>query len=95
MNEVRVSIGRLVLDGFELDAADAGRAKRALAAELSTRLSGGGLPPGLAEGRATARLSRRPLQIAAWRDPTDLGAQVGQVLARGLGVGPAPGGRSG
>lgn len=95
MTEVRISIGRLTLDGFELDAADAGRVKHALAAEVSRLLSGGGLPPGLTEGRTTTTLSRRPLRIAAWRDPTDLGAQVGRALVRGLGGGPAPGGRRG
>lgn len=95
MTEVRISIGRLTLDGFELDAADAARVKRALAAEVTRLLGTGPLPPGLVQGRSSASLSRRPLRIAVWRDPGDLGGQVGRALVGGLGGAPAAGGGRG
>ncbi len=85
MTEVRISIGRLSLVGFDVDVAEAGVVRRAVETELGRLLSAGELPASLAAGRTSARLSRRPLQIQASRDAHHLGAQVGQALYRGLG----------
>jgi hypothetical protein len=85
MTRVQVSIRRLAFDGFALDAREARTARRAVETELGRLLTENTLPAGLAEGGARARLSRRPLEAAPWRDPRDLGSQVAHVLFNGFG----------
>jgi DNA-binding GntR family transcriptional regulator len=85
MTRVRVSIRRLAFDGFALDARQARTARRAVETELGRLLTENALPTALAEGGARARLSARPLEAGAWRDPRDLGSQVAHALYGGLG----------
>jgi hypothetical protein len=85
MTNVRVSIGRLGLDGFSLSPGDARVVRRSVESELGRLLSENDLPPRLAESGARPRLSRRPLELGAWRDPRDLGTQVAHTLFTGFG----------
>jgi hypothetical protein len=87
MTELRISIGRVTLDGFEPEAVEPREVRRALEAELRRLLAGAPLPAGLTAARTSPRLSSRPLQLATWRDSGDLGAQVARALYRGLGGG--------
>jgi hypothetical protein len=84
MTQVRVSIGRLAFDGFALDARAARTARRAVESELSRLLAENELPASFAQGGARGRLSRRPLEVGSWRDPRDLGSQVGRALFNGF-----------
>jgi hypothetical protein len=85
MTQVRVSIGRLAFAGFALDARGARAARQAVETELGRLLAENELPASLAQGGARGRLSRRPLEVGSWRDPRDLGSQVGRALFDGFG----------
>ena len=82
---VEISIGRLTLDGFALSPREARAARAALEAELTRLLGAAELPGRLRAGGEAPRLSRRPLQIGAWRDARDLGTQVAHALYGALG----------
>ena len=81
MTELRVRIGRLSFDGFELDQTDARAIRRAAEAELGRLLADTPIP--VAPRAVTS--PNEPLTAGSWRTPQELGIQVAQALHRGLG----------
>jgi hypothetical protein len=88
MSTIDLSIDRLALDGLALGPREARAARTAVEAELSRLLTEAhDLPARLARGGAVGRLSRTPLQIDTYTNPTDLGTQIARALYTGMGGG--------
>jgi|SRR5579859_44010 len=83
-SSVRVHVGRLALDGFNLPPSGARATRAAFEAELARLLATGDLPPSLAAGGWRRGLAGAPLSISSWSDPADLGRQIARVLHEGL-----------
>jgi len=83
-DRVSLSVGRLVLDGFDLPAAGTGLVRAAFQQELNRLLSAGDLPSGIQAGGARSRLPAPPIDVGAWTDPADLGSRIARAIYQGM-----------
>ena len=79
-----VTVGRLVLDGFDLPPGGSRLVRAALHRELIRLLSSGDLPSGIQAGGARRRLPGGPLDVGAWTDPADLGSRIARAIHEGM-----------
>src|SRR5215470_4677091 len=83
-DRVNVSVGRLILDGFDLPPGSAGQVRAAFQRELMRLLASGELPSGMRAGGARRRLPGGPLDVGAWTDPADLGSRIARAIHEGM-----------
>jgi hypothetical protein len=79
-----LDIGRLVLDGVPVTAAEADRVRRAVEGELSRLLGAGPLPPRFSAGGAVPSLVAPPLERPAGRPPEAFGTDIAHAVHAAL-----------
>ena len=91
MSDVTIHIERLVLDGFAMDAAEAGRVRAAIEIELSRLFTEQGAPASLASIGSVPSIPAGGVQYAPRTTGAELGVSVAQSLYRSFGATPAAG----
>ncbi|HEX6924292.1 MAG TPA: hypothetical protein VF167_02625 [Longimicrobiaceae bacterium] len=81
---IRLHIERLVLDGFELDAAQGPALQAAVQAEVSRLLMERGLGDGYRQSGALAYVRGADFQVPASAAPEPLGREIGAAVHRSL-----------
>ena len=85
---VRISIGRLVLDGIAFDRPQTDTFRQAFEAELAALLADGPRPSLLREGSASRQVDGGGLRISPSGDPVQVGRRTARAVYEGFG--PAP-----
>ncbi len=80
---IRVTIDRIILDGYPLDAAGRAALQASLESELGSLLAQGQLTPELLSGANLSALAAPPLS-AVPGGPGALGRQIARSIAAGL-----------
>ncbi|HEX9012508.1 MAG TPA: hypothetical protein VF813_03290 [Anaerolineaceae bacterium] len=81
---LRIQVGRLALDGFQLPPGGEGQVQAAFEAELARLFAAGELPANLRSGGARRELPVGTLRVGPWSDPPDLGRRIARALYEGL-----------
>lgn len=81
---IRVRIGRLILEGLPLSVTDGPGVRRAVESELTRLLAGGGISTSLQSG-AMPQVRADALQYSAHSDLKQLGKQIARSLYGGIG----------
>ena len=82
--KVRLDIGRLVLDGIDLDAHDRAQLQSAAETELARILTERGLSSTLAGGTTMPALHGSDMNIARDATPADIGVAIARSVAGGV-----------
>ena len=82
---LRLDIGRLVLDGINLAAGDQAQLKAAVEKELARLMALRGLSPELQSGGAVPSLRAPAIRLGGASTPTRLGKQIARAVYGGLG----------
>jgi hypothetical protein len=83
-SNLRIQVGRLTLDGFNLPAGGEQLVQAAFETELARLFSEQPLPALLRSGGARRDLPGGALSISNWMDPADLGRQIARTLYKGM-----------
>jgi hypothetical protein len=85
-HDVTIHIERLVLDGFAMNAAEAGRVRLAIELELARLFTEQGAPASLASIGSVPSMPAAGVQYAPQTSGADLGASVARSLYRSFGA---------
>jgi len=82
---VRINIGRMILEGLPLTTSQAARIQAAVESELARLLTVGGLSREMIAGGAFGQISVPAIALPPEQAPPVLGRQIARAIYRGIG----------